>query len=408
MSAITSAASPAALSLLESVSATRRPKELAVFVIGMMLGAAVAGYGASRSAFGGASEIFGLALALLGLALMFIAYATVSARFTDEACRGEARSMLDALVAATIALPKAVIVALLFLVLFLLLLIPAALLMLLFQIPGIGPALEFILFPLIAALLGAMLYALLFLAAPLGICALTQGRSVFGTVAFVLAGLRLRLMDIVLKGLLIALIAAAVFGVLALIAGLGLSVTTGIKAAVQFQSGPSLDSFGSGGNNDSFGSDEEAGGLEASLFLANSAMAFLGPFASVAKAGAILFGLVGVISFLVFVQGWSLIYAELDRSLDPAKEEALLQAGYAQAKVKARQMQDMAQQKAKEMQAQAQDKAREYRAQAAARHAAPAAPAAMTDTQAFCAACKAPLSGGESFCGNCGAAVSAD
>lgn len=332
-------ASDTAAALLESVAATRRPKDIVVFMIGLLLGVAVMGLGVYllMSAHGMFARFFGYSAVLAGLAVMFIAYVAVAARFTDEACGRDARSVGSALIHAVIIAPKALLVMLLYWLLIFVSYLPVGLLTVLFKIPAIGQMLALVLFPVMATLMGVLLYALLTMAAPLSVCALTQGRSVFATVAFVWASVRARLLDVILKSLIVALIAFVVQSVLSAIALMGIVTIGAVYGSALIESGMGMGM-----------------GMQSLLASVGKAWGVIG-------GAMLLIGLVCATSILVFVKGWSLIYADLDRQIDPHKEEKLLRAGYAQASKVAGDLQATAREQAEKMRKAAEEQAREMR-----------------------------------------------
>lgn len=292
-------ATPAS-SLLTALDELRSPGNVALAALAGVAGLGLIAAGGALASNG--NGFIGLLLALFGWLAVQTGYCAVTLR-SLRSMAGESPPGVGAAALAGLAAALRMLLALLLLLVALLAVCAlAALLFVVTQIPGIGPVLEFVLFPLLALLLGAGLYALLFIAAPLSAVAACEGRSVFGIVATAVLVIRRRLLDTALRGILVGLLALAVAGLAGMIVTMGVGAASGIKGAVAFQSSfDDLDLMMMGG-----------GGF-ASL---------LGGFRSAGPSAALLYFLVASLGMVVYAGGWVRIFNDGLRTLDPAALEA--------------------------------------------------------------------------------------
>lgn len=372
--------------MIEAVSAVRSWRELILFSTCGFFGAGLFGFAIRKIIFGGAQALLGYLFMAVGVVILFAGYYTVSARFTDEIRGVTPRGIFSGLGESLLNLPAAILVTLIYLVIFVLELLVAALLLMVCQIPQIGPVLNFIIFPILSIIFGGTLYALLFVAAPLSVCALTEGKSIMQTVSLVVATVRSRLTEVVFMGVVLLLVVVVVAITTVWIAGMGIGVTTGMAAAVHI----------SGVASRFDGGDPSSAALQALMGSGMGMGGVLGMLQSAMSGAALLFAAIGGACVLVFIKGWCLIYVQVGDTLDLAGTEAFLNEKMQQAKEKAAQaklrIEEEARRRKEQMQA-----AQANRAQSVA-----ASQAGATRSQVPCKACNGVLTPEDKFCPECG------
>lgn len=309
-------------SLLSSLDALRGPGDLLLMAIGAGIAGLLAAAATGSAAHG--SRLGALLLLLLAWLLGATAYCTVTLRQWHRR-RGDAPPGLAAALPGGIAIAIKTVLALLLLLAAVLVIVAAAcLLFLLTQIPGIGPALDHVVFPVVALVMGVSLYALGFIAAPLATVAACEGRSVPGIVATVLLVVRRRLFDTALRGMLLNLIALAVVALAAAIVTTGVLSAAGVQHAVHVGH---VTPTGYGG----YGGYGMLAGLR-----------------GVAASASVLLLLALSLGLVVLAAGWVVIFEETARDLDPTALEAQLRTQAERAAQKAREAQAKATQLARE------------------------------------------------------------
>lgn len=326
--------------LLSALDALRSPGNIALAAIASIVALALLAAAGALQFRGGASAALALLLVPLAWLIWQTGYSAVTARSIEAALGEPVSGFLSALASGFFAAIKVLLAMLMMLVLLLVAMIGAGLLFLVTQIPGIGPALDFVVFPVVALILGVALYALLFIAAPIAAVAASDGRSVFGIVATAWLTMRKRLFDTAIRGALVGMIAVFVAGLALIIITMGVSASGAIKAAVQVGQGNGM-SYG--GNMDFM----RAGGL----------MGLFYQFRSIGASSAILYLLALSLGLIVYVSGWVLIFNDTARDLDPAALEAKMRASAEDIQRKAREAKDKAEQMARDRASRARDNA---------------------------------------------------
>lgn len=317
--------------LLGALDALRGPGNVVLMALGSAGGGLLLALAANRVAHG--SAVGALIAVALAAFVTSVAYAAVTLRQWQQQ-HGQAPAGLLAAVVSGAGLAVKVLLALLLLLAAVLAVVLAAcVLFLLTQIPGIGPALDYLVFPLVALVIGVALYALCFIAAPLATVAACDGRSVPGIVATVVLVVRRRLFDTALRGMLLNLVAMAV---LALALGI---VTAGVVSAGAVQHAVQIGQGSHGG----YGA---YGGGPALLALASG-------LRGVAASAALLYFLAASAGMVVLAAGWVVIFRQTVQDLDPRALEAQLRAQAERARQSARAAQDKATRLARESAARA-------------------------------------------------------
>lgn len=247
--------------------------------------------------------------------------------------------------------------------------IVVAILLFICKIPALGPLLFAILLPVLIVVSGAAYIGLLF-GAGLMAPAVWKGASIQQALVEFFSILRHRLLETIVRFFLLVLLMLLVFGVVMLILGVGMGYTVGLSAGI-------LGSEVSGGFGSLMGMMDGLGRIGSGNGYAYAAVFGLG----------ILYALVLGVGFCVATMGNITIYLAVSSELDTDAMQARLQAGIAQAKQKATDMEQ-----------------RLKTPPPAAAPAAPVVPTAVATVVATpsCPSCHAAIAGDDLFCGSCG------
>jgi hypothetical protein len=290
--------------------------ELAAAAAGVLVLAVFAAIAASTGAV--SAFAFGYLLFLLCVGTGFNAAGVV---LMDETAGAPPRPFVDALLAGVFALLKAIVVFVLAGVAVLLVIAAVAVLLWICRIPGIGPILFFFVFPASALVLGIAFVALAFVLAPVALPALWSGQGIMAALARVAIAVRKRLVAVLVRGLVLALLLmlASMLLWFAVVSGL---VTTGAMAVGILRTSFDPAALMTMGRAMGGGGHALAGLLGALLLLV--------------AAGAAL--------SQILKKGWCLIYMQVVRDLDVSAVEAEMQQRLAQVREQAAAMRDRVQQ----------------------------------------------------------------
>ena len=323
---------------LSALDGLRSPGNLALVVAAAILTLVVLALAMTGFAHGGVGPTFGLLMLVLAWLVGEAGYCGVTLRRLQVSRRQTPTGVAGSAISGFFAAIKVLLAMLLLCAAVLLLMLLASLLFLITQIPGIGPALNFVIFPVVALIVGMALYALLFIAAPLAAVAACDGRSVFGIVATVVLVIRSRLFDTALRGVLLNLMAAFVIGLALLIVSLGVVTSDALQQMVHIGHSRYA-GMGSYGDSNMFSALGGIGG---------SAMAALAGFRTAGTASMVLYFLAFSLGFVIYASGWVVIFNDTARDLDPAALEAQMRAQAERVQQKARAAQVRAAQMARE------------------------------------------------------------
>lgn len=301
----------------------------------------------------------------------------------DQAKSVPSRSLVDALVYGLMCIPKVIALALMLFGVALLVFLALALLFVVCKIPGIGPLLFVVVFPLSAVIAGLTLTGL-FVCLLLALPAVWEGAGTKRAIAQTLAVVRSRLVETLLLlfivGFLAIVVGFMVFGVLLS----GLLPSIGMSAAF----------LGAGGM-----------GMESLIGMAYG-MGDGGGGAGYAVAGGVGTGVLWAVAVTlvsqVYLLGLNLVYLRVTEGLDVGATEQALTQSFDQAR---RHAADLSQ-RAKEAAERAREQARQ-RVATAAPAVGPAAAAesiaqAAIPASTGCPSCHAPVTADDAFCGVCG------
>lgn len=349
---------------------------ITTFLACVVIASLFAGIGASL-----ARQSMGLA-AFVGFIGMLLAAITAligingaGIMLSDDVWARPQRGIKAALLVSLFTSHRLVLILLLEGLVFVLYLIVLAILLFLCKIPGIGPILYAVVFPLGAILTGVVLFALVYVAIPLAAPAVWSGATVMNAVAMLKEVARRRLLFVVLMTLLLGLLLVIVGGIIGGIVGTGTAMTLGISAGIV---GASMDITAVLGMFSGYGGQ-------------GSGYAWALSFGV-----AILFLVATTPVMLVGMKGAAIIHQAAVTGLSLAEAEEEISRGMAEVKKRA--------QEAKE-----QAKAQMAAAQAAAAQAAANAKAASVEQQVptaapqpKCPGCGTDVGEADIFCGNCG------
>ena len=288
----------------------------------------------------------------------------------DRARAAPARSTSDAIAFGLICFLKACVIGIAIFVAVLLVALVAAVIYFICKIPGVGPVLLFFVHPVLAIVFGLLAFlASIFgaLVAP----SLWDGDTITQAVAKTIAILKERAVVAVLYLLVMGLVTAIIFGIIAAVILPGYFSMTGLAAGVI---GTNL-----------------AGGVG---MLANLPFALMyltsgenGHMLAVMLSAAVLALLCVATALQVQIMGLNLVYLGISEGVDTGGTERMLKQQFDQAKAKA----DEAKQRALEA---------AERAKQAAQHARAAAPPPVTEMR--CPSCNEVTGADDAFCENCG------
>lgn len=361
------------------------------------------------------SAVLGLLFVIATFATALIGYSAVGIVLMRDA-QGESVGFVDAVLQATLTAHRLLGIGVLLAVGWVLLLLVLLIVFLVCKIPGLGPLLYAIAYPLAAIVAGAIFAGMWYVGYPLAAPAIWQGNTTLQTAARLLHIGRRQLLGVIVRMfgllLLVGVLSAVVFGIL----GTGAAIASSISAAT----GTSplggllgmLGGMGGLGGLGGFGRHASAYGMGAYGLGADAAGSGFGrmggfDYRSMAYLGAygfgngLLFAIGLVIPFLTFVNGTCLIYLQTVSGVDFSATEEKLSQHVADAKRHAEQ----ARERAADRLAKARDAhaASTAGAAGAAPLTSPGTASPAEDEAAACAQCHKPMAADDLFCGECGA-----
>lgn len=363
------------LSALDAISNLRAFALLAVtfivLAIALVVLFGVAAWIATKSV--GLGAFLGLLAGLVCYAIVLVGGNAAGILLMDEACGRAPRSAMGALLASLFTSHRLVLILLIEFLLFVLYLLLLAIVLLLCKVPGIGPFLYSIVFPLASILTGVVLFSLVYVALPLAAPAVWNGSTVTQTIAMLGLVARQRLIFVVIMEILLALLTALVGGLIAIVLVGGVSTVLGLSAAII--------------GMDSIGRDFMS--LFQGFFGGRTSGSGYG--LALGFGGAVLFFCGAIPPLLVLMKGSAIMYLNASSGLAIADAEAQMKNAVDGLKAKAQDARDRA-----------------VAAGAAAGSASPVSSMSPAPVQApmrvapACPACHAAITAEDVFCGNCG------
>lgn len=327
-----------------------------------------------------ASFALALLFGLLSFAIDVIGISAAGIQFMDQAAGRKVNSTMGALMSSPMVGLRGLGLTIVLLLCWLVFYAIEAAVLFLCKIPGLGPLLYAVVFPVLV-LTDALVFLGMAAAMMLSFPALCEGHSLKTAFAQLWAIVVQRPVEAILN--LVMLFVALVFSVVLVSGFIGIGfVNTGLVSMailgpqMRGDMGSIMGMFMGGG----FGQAEGAGGLVmAGLF-----------------GGAIVFGIALALFTAMGLLGLSLTYLKVTGGIDVSAAAAAMDGAIAKTKAKAQQAAEEARRRASEAQVAAQQRMDQARASQAARTPAQA-PAALS-----CPACNAVVLPDELFCGSCG------
>lgn len=386
----TMVASDAVSSVFQSIAGLRNVRALLAALICGSAAVLLAGLIGVLLGKAGASAA-GAALALLVFLVLF--FTGVNAQgllLMDQALGLQPRGIVDAIVYGLFCIPKEVAIFLGLVLAVVVAMIAAAVVLFLCKIPGIGPILFAIAFPLSVIFMGATLFGA-WMSVSLMFPALWSGARVTQAFAQLMAIIRSRLVEgLTLLGIAWLLSFVLVGSIVGLVLLSGFFPTTLISAGIVGAGGGDVSELlgGYGG----FG-----GGLGGGI----------GGYAMAGLIGTALLWVTAIVAvFQVFHMGTSIIYLKLTEGLDVSATEATLSSQVESARKRAAELGDRAKLAAERAKEQAEAAARAASATMAVRRQAEQAAVPNPPARALqhkCVKCGQPMLVTDKFCGHCGA-----
>lgn len=351
-------------SLLDSLDAMRNWRALALLMATLVAASLVMGVGTLLA---GLSYVFVLLFALAAYGVLFYGANAAGVMLMDEARGLRSRSILNAVTHSLSSSHRLLLVYLWIAGFYLAGLLVLLVLLYICKLPLLGPLLYAVVFPLAVALVGLALFALPMLIFPLSAPSVWNGASAMECVSQLIAIARRRLGLVLVLMLVVAFISALVALLLAAVLFGGVAVVAGLSA-------PML-------------GDLDIGGM------GNFGMGSSGAHAVAAGFGAsVLFAAAFTLPGLVYLRGVSTVYLRALDGIDIATEQADVEAHLVYAREKARSVQEQAQARAQQM----AERARSATVSRGGDAPEPAAPPAR------CPRCDAVVLPQETQCAACG------
>jgi hypothetical protein len=316
--------------ILPAVDAVTNGRALAVELVAMAAGVALFGLFLAM----GMNGSFGLFAAgyLLFLLCAGTGFNGAGVVLMDESAGAPRRGFVDATLAGLFAFGKSIVVLIAAGLAFLIALAVVALLLAICKIPGIGPVLFFVVFPLCAVLLGVLFISFAFVLAPIAGPAIWSGESIGATLARVAMVVRKRLLGVLVRGCVLFVLLLVAAMVLWMIAFTGTLATGSMSLAIV------------GVNFDLSSLSNMAGGMGGMRYGYRGGGAGGGYGVAMLVGAFLIFASVGTLLSLVLKKGWCLIYLQVARDLDVSRVEAEMQARLAQVRAQAQAARERVQQ----------------------------------------------------------------
>ena len=332
------------------------------------------------------TPILGALFGLIGLVVWFYGANAVGILLMDEARGGESRPLMGAVFASLATGHRLVLVGLLVGVAYLAGLLVLALLLLVCKIPGLGPLLFAVVFPVSVIVAGVAVFALYAVIGPLAAPAVWSGASTMQAVSRLAAIARQRIVVVILSMIVLFLICLVVAFIIGGIMTAGTLVSGGMSAAIIGVSG--FDASGMMGMMGFPGGGRYGGGGESSAHVTAGAI-----------GGSIVWAVALALPLLVYLRGCCQVYLANLAHVDVEAMEEQLRGGLDAAKRKAQDIKTKGEAMAAEQAARYNKPADPLTPPVAKPYAGPA----LTPVNALqCPVCNSPYFAGDMFCGGCG------
>jgi hypothetical protein len=412
--------------LLRAVEGLRNWRAVLLSIVYLGVALLIAYLGVKLALNTNSPEFFLKLFFVLAAVVAYLGVSAVGLTLIDQAQGLPSRPLLLAVWDSFAAALRVLAVALIGAVVVLIFYVLMALVLFICKLPGLGPVLYAVAFPVLVIVGGLLLFsisAILTMAGP----AVWNGASIRGAVAMLWQIATKRTVELLISLVLLALLSGLVGAIVFAIIASGFVSVVGFSAAI-LDFNVSSDVFNLLGvlqGRNSYGGQYSFGNLAAVSDIVNylKAAAF--------GSSVVLILVISALNATVLL-GLNLIYLKLSADLDPSETERLIGQRLTEAREKAQALKEESQRRleeAKEIRRQQQEAAAaqaavqaqtqaamqaaaqaaiQAQAQAAAQAAAaapvaPAAPAANAQpAAALCPKCQAPIIPGDLFCGECG------
>ncbi|MDB5800241.1 MAG: hypothetical protein JWL63_1180 [Rhodocyclales bacterium] len=330
-----------------------------------------------------------------------VGYSAVGSQLMAEAKGDVPPSLADSLLLGVVCTPRLVGAGLSILAIVIVMLLALAVILFICKIPGIGNALYGIVLPVASIIMGVTFYAAFNVSAAVLAPAIWEGHGVFAALSRLLAVLRQRPLEILIRlillGFLVAFTAMIIGGILIS----GYMVVQGMAAGMHV--GMSMpEGYSDAGNAASPFMHVAYGREPFNPYAERGVLGGLGSFMPGGGGSAfgtgVLFAIGATLPVLIFIKGLCLIYLRTMDGLDVSGSAAMLQGSLDKAREKARQ----ASERAAQMQANARASAAKPTAETPAADPDQTVLRPSASAQRYCIGCKAPLAADDVFCGECG------
>jgi hypothetical protein len=379
-------------SLLDSIDAVRNWRAVVLLLATLVLAAVIVAVGGSLLR---VSQVFTLLFTLLAIAVAFYGSNAAGMMMMDEASGHPSRPIGAAVMSSLATSHRLVLLLLVIAVIYLLGMLAFAALLFVCKLPGVGPLLYTVVFPVGVVVSGIAIFAVPTVIFPLSAPAIWTGAGTIAGVSQLLAVARKRLLLVLLLMFGVGLVAGVVGGLIGVILFAGTSFSGILSAAVLGSDAGGLSSMAAGLTGSLMGGGEFGGGYGGGLGDSGGSYAM-----AVMVGGGIVYASAFTLPGLVYLRGACSVYLRAIEGLDLQAEQAALDERLSAARAKAR-----------EMQAHAQATAQQYSQRA---QAPPAVAGASTSSGVVasmpvnspsvpgCPACGTELVQGDAFCPNCG------
>lgn len=345
----------------------------------------------ARSGMDTAAKLVNYGGALLATVLYFMTISAAGTSLLDQAKSLPQRSLNALFFAGLVVLPRLLGVVLLLLLIYGLIWLGGAALLFLAKIPGVGPLIYFVLFPVLSLLFGLFGFVVAFVVTPLTAPSIWDGHGVLSTIARVAKVAQTDLLKVILSQSLLFLLLLFVGVVVFAVVFSGIGATTSLSALVLNVGG------GMGGMGGMYG----MGGMDPSSLMYKLQMLSIDRssyFTAGSLGASLLIGAAICAMLLIAISGNCLIYLRFAAGVDASAMEATMRERAQQMKARAEALQAQAKQQTAAAQQAWQER------QQAAPPAAPAAPhhdePAMSEST--CPKCQSPVATDAVFCDHCG------
>ena len=358
-------------SLISAADAIRNWRAAVLLLISMVLAGVVFALGGLVGV--QVHALLGAVFVLLGMAVAFYGANAVGIMLMDEARGGTSRPMLAAVLTSAATGHRLILVMLMVGVAYTVGLLAMALLLFVCKLPGLGPLLFSVVFPLCVVVSGLAVFALYAVITPLAAPAIWSGATAMQAISRLAAIARQRIVVVILSMLVLMLIVVIVVGILSGIMLTGTLVSGSLSAGILNVGGMSMNSITS--------IVTQSGGGEG------------GYIAAGAFGGGIVWAIAFTLPTLVYFRGCCQVYLANIQGVDVEGMEQQMRGALDAAKRKAEEV------KAKG-EAMAAQQAQRFETPVAAPIAPVVATAAIVQTQ--CPICNTPCLADDMFCGSCG------